>query len=69
MDDEGGAAEVWSAVRDGKEMQQMNISAVRVRSGQGLTCGALHQKWDGEVSREPLSFEERMVKDRSFANR
>ena len=66
MDDEGGAAEVWSAVRDGKEMQQMNISAVRVRSGQG-SRGALHEKW--EVSREPLSFEERMVKDRSFANR
>ena len=51
----------------GSEMQQMNISAVGVKSGQGFTCGALHQKW--EVSREPLSFEERMAKDRSFANR
>ena len=69
MDDEGGAAEVWSAVRDGKEMQQMNISAVGVKSGQGFTWGALHQKWDGEVSRESLSFEERMAKNRSFANR
>ena len=47
-------------------MQQMNISAVRVRSGQG-SRGALHEKW--EVSRESLSFEERMAKDRSFANR
>ena len=50
-------------------MQQMNISAVGVKSGQGFTWGALHQKWDGEVSREPLSFEERMAKNRSFANR
>ena len=38
VDDEGGSAEVWSAVRDGSEMQQMNISACEEWSRPHMWC-------------------------------